>query len=110
MTRWSSKELETSSKPVVEMSSGNVFIDLGYPESEAINITARLELMYAIEQILKERGWTQQEAGRALGIRQPRVSELMKGHSEKFTIDMLIKLLDKLGKKVSLIVEEKEVA
>jgi predicted XRE-type DNA-binding protein len=44
---------------------------------EAVNIVARLQLMMQIENIIKERGWTQEQAAKILGLRQPRVSELM---------------------------------
>jgi predicted XRE-type DNA-binding protein len=80
--------------------SGNVFIDLGYPEEQAINIVARLELMVQIEDIVKKHDWTQKQAAKILRLTQSRVSELMSGRSEKFTVDMLMKLLDHLGKKV----------
>lgn len=112
MPRSSKKEKvrEPKTDLVTEKSSGNVFIDLGFSEPEAINIMARLELMLQIEKIIKERGWTQQEAAKVLGLRQPRVSELMASRSEKFTVDMLMKLLDKLGKEVKLTVRDKDVA
>ncbi len=112
MPRWSKKGrvAEPSNEPMFEEGSGNVFIDLGFPEDEAVNMVARLELMLQIEKIIKARGWTQEEAARVLGIRQPRVSELMTRCMEKFTVDMLMKLLDRLGKKVSLTVEDKVVA
>lgn len=112
MPRWSNKGKRRGqgNKSLFEKSSGNVFIDLGLPEHEAINIVARLELMFQIERIIKDRGWTQQEAAKILGIRQPRVCELVAGRSEKFTIDMLMKLLARLGKEVKLTVKDKEVA
>lgn len=112
MPKWSDKDKKRDNKnePLFEKSSGNVFIDLGFPEHEAINIVARLELMFQIENIIHDRGWTQQEAAKVLGIRQPRVCELVAGRSEKFTVDMLMKLLDRLGKEVKLTVKDKEVA
>ena len=71
-----------TAKTSPEKSSGNVFVDLGYPEDEAINIVARLELMMQIEDIIKEHGWTQQQAAKILGLTQSRVSELMSSRSE----------------------------
>lgn len=102
-----SKKAERKSKPAFEEGSGNVFIDLGFPEHEAINIVARLKLMMQIESIIKEQGWTQQEAANILGIGQSRVSELMTSRSEKFTVDMLMKLLDRLGRRVEFTVKAK---
>ncbi len=107
MPRSSNKEQDAGNEPKIEESSGNVFVDLGYPEAEAINIVARLQLMMQIEGIIKERGWTQEQAAKVLGLRQPRVSELMSSRSEKFTVDMLMKLLNRLGKQVVLTVEDK---
>ena len=101
------KNGERNSKPAFEEGSGNVFIDLGFPEHEAINIVARLKLIMQIESIIKEEGWTQQEAAKILGIRPSRVSELMTSRSEKFTVDLLMKLLDRLGRRVEFTVKAK---
>ncbi len=101
------KKAERNSKPAFEEGSGNVFMDLGVPEHEAINIVARLKLMMQIESIIKEQGWTQQEASKILAIRPSRVSELMTSRSEKFTVDLLMRLLDRLGREVEFTVKAK---
>lgn len=46
--------------------------------------------------------FTQREAARVLGISQPRVSDLMRGRIDRFSVDMLIKLLGKAGAEVRL--------
>jgi predicted XRE-type DNA-binding protein len=107
MPRCNNKEPKAGNQVMFEESSGNVFVDLGNSEAKAINIVARLQLMMQIEDIVKERGLTQEQAAKILGLRQPRVSELMSSRSEKFTVDMLMKLLDRLGKQVVLTVEDK---
>ena len=107
MPRW--KKIEKNKK-AVEKSSGNVFVDLGFPKDEAVNIIARLQLMAQIEDFIKERGWTQQQAAQVLGITQSRVSELMTSHSEKFTVDKLMSLLDRLGQQVVVMVKKKKEA
>ncbi len=86
-------------------SSDNVFRDLGIGESEAINLLARSQLMIEIEQVINLRHWTQAQAAKALGVAQPRVSDLLSGKIEKFTVDMLMKWLHKLGKKVTMTVD-----
>ena len=101
------KKGERNSKPAFEEGSGNVFTDLGFPEHEATNIVARLKLMMQIESIIKEQGWTEHEAANILGIRQSRVSELMNSRSEKFTVDLLMKLLDRLGRRVEFTLKAK---
>ena len=101
------KKGERNSKPAFEEGSGNIFTDLGFPEHEATNIVARLKLMMQVESIIKEQSWTQQEAAKILGISQSRVSELMTSRSEKFTVDLLMKLLDRLGRQVEFTVKAK---
>lgn len=90
--------------------SDNVFRDLGFPEAEAVNLMARAELMMMIEKIIKERGLTQTEAAKVLAVAQPRLSDLYKGKIERFTIDMLMKWLAKLGKQVTITVKDLKVA
>ena len=109
----------SSSKSMKEMTvdgvtflegSDNIFRDLGFPEAEAVNLLARSNLMMAIEKAIKERGLTQTEAAKLLGVGQPRLSDLYNGKAERFTIDMLMKWLAKLGKQVTIKVTDQEVA
>ena len=88
----------------------NIYRDLGFPEAESVNLLARAELMMTIEKTIKEKGLTQSEAAKLLGVSQPRLSDLYKGKLEKFTIDMLVKWLSKLGKQVTISVTDQDVA
>ena len=81
----------------VTRSSGNVFIDLGFDPAEAEIMALRAEVMIRIEQRLKSQGWTQLEAARRLGITQPRVSKLIKGVWQDFSLDMLLTLAARAG-------------
>ena len=81
----------------VTRSSGNVFIDLGFDPAEAEVMALRAEVMIRIEQRLKSQGWTQLEAARRLGITQPRVSKLIKGVWQDFSLDMLLTLAARAG-------------
>jgi len=83
-------------------SSGNVFADLGFDAEEAANLKLRSQLMIAADKALLEQKLTQQAAAKALGISQPRVSDLLRGKAEKFTIDSLVNILTKLGHEVTL--------
>jgi predicted XRE-type DNA-binding protein len=78
-------------------SSGNVFIDLGFDPAEAKVMALRAEVMIRIEQHLKAQGWTQVEAAKRLGITQPRVSRLIKGRWQDFSLDMLLTLAARAG-------------
>jgi len=83
-------------------SSGNVFADLGFDAEEAANLKLRSQLMIAADKALMEKKLTQQAAAKTLGISQPRVSDLLRGKAEKFTIDSLVNILTKLGHEVTL--------
>lgn len=78
-------------------SSGNVFLDLGFDPAEAEVMRLRAEVMIRTAQRLKEQGWTQAEAARRLGITQPRVSRLIKGKVDDFSLDMLLTLATRAG-------------
>jgi predicted XRE-type DNA-binding protein len=92
-------------KQRVKKSSGNVFIDLGFPPEEAAVLAMRAELMAKLRTLIAERGWTQQEAARRLGIGQSRVSDLVRGKWDKFSLDMLMTLAARVGQKPSLVLE-----
>ncbi len=105
-----------STKPVakrsvkIERSSGNVFKDLGFSDAEVESLLIRCDLMIEIEKIIKAQGWTQSEAASMLGIVQPRISELVHGKIDRFTVDTLLQYLSMLGKKVTFSVRNKAAA
>jgi predicted XRE-type DNA-binding protein len=78
-------------------SSGNVFIDLGFDEAQALLLTMRADLMMHLDQSIKARKLTQVAVAKLLGVSQSRVSDLMRGKSEKFSLDMLVLFAAKLG-------------
>jgi predicted XRE-type DNA-binding protein len=87
--------------------SDNIFRDLDFPEGEAVNLIARSKLMMAVETVIRKQGLTQAEAAKVLGVGQPRVSDLFKGKIDRFTVDMLMKWLCKLGKEVTVSVRNR---
>lgn len=93
-----------------EESSGNVFKDLGFSDIEANKKLLKCQLMIEIERIIKANGWTQAQAAQNLGVVQPRISEIMSTRIERFTLDMLIRYLNRLGKQVRLTVVDTDVA
>lgn len=88
-------------EPVIE-SSGNVFADLGFSPEESALLAMRAKLMARLREIIDERSWTQQEASKILGIGQSRVSDLVRGKWDKFSLDMLVTLVTRAGKHVEL--------
>lgn len=91
-------------KEKITKSSGNVFVDLGFPLEEAEILVMRSNLMCELERLIAERRWTQAEAAKILGIGQSRVSDLVRGKWDKFSLDMLITLMTRAGRKVELAV------
>lgn len=91
----------TEREPIIP-SSGNVFADLGFEPEEAENLRVRADLMIAIKTLIHEKGWTQQEAARQLGVSQPRISEICRGKIGLFTVDKLINLLARAGQQVAV--------
>jgi predicted XRE-type DNA-binding protein len=47
--------------------------------------------------VIEKRNWTQVEAAQVLGISQSRVSDLMRGKWDKFSLDMLVTLATRAG-------------
>ena len=64
----------------------------------------RTELMEHVRLIVQTEGWTQAQAAEQLGVAQSRVSDLLNGKYEKFSLDMLITLASRVGCKVELAV------
>lgn len=62
-------------------------------------------LMAAIALHIKERGMIQKEAADIMGVSQPRVSNVVRAKGDKFTIDMLIDMLARLGLHVEVILK-----
>ena len=60
-------------------------------------VTLKARLMVIITKLIRENRYTQSEAAKLLGVSQPRVSNLMNGKISKFSIDMLIEMMGRLG-------------
>jgi predicted XRE-type DNA-binding protein len=84
-------------KEPIHQSSGNVFSDLGFPPEEAALLRMRANLMDALRRLIEDRNWTQVQAAEHLGIAQSRVSDLVRGKWQKFSVDMLVSLAVRVG-------------
>jgi len=91
----------------VSRGSGNVFRDLGFDSAEAANLELRSTLMIQLRKRLTALGSTQAQSARLLGVSQPRVSDLMRGKLDRFSVDTLIKFLGKAGAEVRVSVRSK---
>lgn len=88
-------------------SSGNVFRDLGFSSYEADYLKVRADLMLNVQKVITARGLKPAEVAGLLGVTQRRVSDLMHGRIDLFTIDTLIEMLARLGVRTRLLVESR---
>jgi predicted XRE-type DNA-binding protein len=86
----------------VEASSGNVFADLELPDPE--EYLAKAQLAQRIADIIAEQKLTQARAAAILGVDQPKVSALVRGNLEGFSIGRLLRFLNALGREVKIII------
>ena len=85
-------------------SSGNVFADIGVPDAE--EHLAKADLVIGIAAIIKSKGLSQTAAARLVGIEQPDMSRLMRGHFDGFSYERLFGILNALGENVRVVVSE----
>ncbi len=83
-------------------SSGNVFVDLGFDPAEAAVLQMRANLMSDLRLYIEKQKLTQAQAAKRLGIAQSRVSDLVRGKWDKFSLEMLITLEARLGRTVRI--------
>ena len=88
----------------VERGSGNVFADLGLPDADAHLVKA--ELVSRIDDIIGNRGITQTEASRLLGLSKPEVSRLLRGEFREHSLERLFRLLTALGRDVDIVIRQ----
>jgi predicted XRE-type DNA-binding protein len=81
-----------------------VFRDLGFGEDEAENLKIRADLMIELTKLIEAQELTQAAAAKLLGVTQPRVSDLMRGKIDRFSVDSLIEMLGHAGACVSVAV------
>ena len=86
----------------VTRSSGNVFADLGLPGAD--HLLAKADLAIEISSIIEDRGLTQAEAAEIMGVDQPKVSALVRGRLDGFSMERLYRFLNALGRDVEIVV------
>jgi predicted XRE-type DNA-binding protein len=87
----------------VTKGSGNVFADLGFDNPEEEQLKA--QLVREIRDILKSRRLTQTKAAELLGLKQPDVSAIANGQTEKFSIDRLLRCIRSLDREVTIVIK-----
>jgi predicted XRE-type DNA-binding protein len=73
---------------------------------QAENMKLRSALMIALERHINQAGLNQEQAATLLGVTQPRVSDLMRGKIQLFSLDMLVNMVTAAGMHVEMRISE----
>ncbi|MDR0457949.1 MAG: helix-turn-helix domain-containing protein, partial [Burkholderiaceae bacterium] len=76
--------------------------DLGVPQAGEMLVKSRLAMK--IDQIIKSRRWTQQQAAEALGMSQPKLSKMLRGQFRGISQTRMLECLNLLGRDVQIVV------
>ena len=91
------------SKKGYEVGSGNVFKDIGVPNAEEHLVKA--QLVFKIDAIMKRRRMKQKEAAELFDVRQPDISNMLRGEFRQFSVERLLRFLVKLNQDVEIVVK-----
>lgn len=89
----------------ITKSCGNVFKDLGFSPELSNKLAIKSCLMVAVESYINDKNLTQEQASKVMGVAKPRISDVIRGKVDKFTIDALIDMLSRAGVGVAVTVE-----
>jgi predicted XRE-type DNA-binding protein len=84
----------------VTKSTGNVFADAGLPDSDTL--LAKAELTRRISKAIEELNLTQVEVAARTGIDQPKISMLLRGRFEGYSLERLFRFLNALDQDVRI--------
>ena len=82
--------------------SMNVYEQLGFPDAKEMLVKA--QLVPQIAEILRERGWSQQQAAKVLGLTQPKLSKMLRGQFRGISEMKMMDCLVRLGRTVKIVV------
>ena len=84
------------------ITTDNIFEDIGFDKQESTNMKFRAELLLEIREYIRKKGIKQKDAAALLVIYEPEVSALMNGHIFKFSIDALVNMLARVGRDLKI--------
>lgn len=70
------------------------------------NLKLRSELMVALTRHIRREGLTQVQAAKTFGVTQPRISNLMRGKINAFSLDLLVRMATTAGLRVKMQVKK----
>jgi predicted XRE-type DNA-binding protein len=81
----------------------NIFADIGLPNAEEHLLKA--QLVYKIDHLMRARKLRQVEAAKLLGVKQPDISNMLRGDFRQFSVERLLRFLVALGQDVEIVVK-----
>ncbi len=84
----------------IEMSSGNVFADLGLPNPEERQMKSLLAIQ--IRELIEQTGLTQTEAVQQTGITEAEMTAIFRGRLADLSLEQLFRCLTRLGRSVEV--------
>jgi len=89
----------------IEPSSGSVFEDVGFTRREAVSLELRSFLAFRLEEFIETGRLTQHQAAAFFGVSQPRISNLVRGRIELFSLDTLVDMLTRAGVRIEVLLQ-----
>jgi|SRR5580704_7008391 predicted XRE-type DNA-binding protein len=89
--------------PAHELGSGNIFADLGLPNAEEHQLKAAL--VVHVRRLIEARKLTQTAAAKRIGIKQPDLSNILRGHYRGYSVERLMRMLTAFDQDVEISVK-----
>ena len=86
----------------IEGGSGNIFADLGLPNAQEHLLKA--SLVVQLHRLIKARKLTQVAAAKLIGVKQPDLSNILRGHYQGFSLERLMRMLTAFDQDVEITV------
>jgi predicted XRE-type DNA-binding protein len=86
----------------IEGGSGNIFADVGLPNAQEHLLKA--SLVVQLHRLIKARKLTQVAAAKLIGVKQPDLSNILRGHYQGFSLERLMRMLTAFDQDVEITV------
>lgn len=77
--------------------SKNVFLDLGFSEEEAAGLKLKSYLFMSLQEAIKNSGKKQADVAAIIGTDQAKISKILNGKLDEFSIERITEFMQKLG-------------
>jgi len=94
--------------PEFEVGSGNIFADIGLPNAEEHLLKAGL--VVRLGQLVEARKLTQTAAAKLLGVKQPDLSNILRGHFRGYSVERLMRMLTAFNQDIDIVVRPRKKA